>query len=120
MATELLLHVNKEDYLQKISELDSKLSALRDLLSRYQNLKSNVTQFVQDSDSNFQQMQQNVEANVEAVRRAIAITEKSKATLQDTVDKMDNMSSKAATMLNEAAGTAVNAVKTAIRVEGLL
>lgn len=120
MAEELLLHVNKEDYLRKINELDGKLNQLRDLLSRYNTLKSNVNRFVQDRDSNFEQMQANVEANVDAVRRAIAITQKSRESLQKTVDQMEDMGSKTSAMLSEAANAAVNGVKTAIRIEGLL
>lgn len=120
MAAELLLHVNKEDYLNKIGELEALLNRLRDLLSRYQTLKNNVTKFVQDGDSNFTNMQNNVQANIEAVQRAIGITQDSKDTLQKTVDQMDEMSSKTATMLQEGAEAALNTISTAIRIEKLL
>lgn len=120
MAVDLLLKVNKEDYLAKISELDQKLASLRDLLGRYQQLKKDVDMFVEDGDSNYQNMQANVDANIDAVQRAIGITQKSKDTLQKTVDQMDSMSSKTATMMSEAAQTAKSAIQTAIRVDSLL
>lgn len=120
MAVELLLKVNKEDYLQKIGELDQKINALRDLLGRYQQLKADVNMFVEDGDSNFQKMQENVEANIDAVRRAISITQHSRDTLQKTVDQMDSMSSKTSTMMSQAAQTAKSAISTAIRVNDLL
>lgn len=120
MAAELMLHVNKEDYLTKISQLDALLNKLRDLLSRYQALKNNVTKFVQDGDSNFEKMRDNVQANIEAVQRAIGITQQSKDTLQKTVDQMDEMGSKVGTLLQEGAETARNVISTAIRVDKLL
>lgn len=120
MAADLLLHLNKEDYLAKIQELDDKLNQLRSLLADYQKLETDVTMFVQERDSNFENMRANVRANVDAVQRAIGITMKSKDTLQKTVDDMDVMSAQTSSMLSEAAEMAQNTIKTAIRVDGLL
>jgi len=119
MAEELLLHASKEQYETLIGQLDGKIGQLKSTLSSYQNLKQRVNNFVQEGDSNFANMQANVDANIDAVQRAIALASKSKDNLQKTVDQMDDMSTKTATMMQEAAETAGNAIKTAIRLDGL-
>lgn len=119
MAAELLLHAKKEDFLNLIEQLDGKMNQLRGTLSSYQTLKNDVSMFMDGNDSNFEKMQQNVDANIEAVKRAIALTKKSKDNLQKTVDQMDSMGSKASSMLDEGVQAATNAIKTAIRIEGL-
>lgn len=119
MAAELLLHASKEDYLTLIGQLDGKLNDLGNLLTEYHNLKGRVDTFVKDGDSNYQNMLENVENNVDAVRRAIGITQKSRDHLQKTVDQMEDMSTNVSNMMSQTAEAAANTIKTAIRVEGL-
>ena len=119
MAAELLLHASREDYMTLIGQLDGKLEDLGNLLTDYQDLKNRVNSFVRDGDSNYQNMLDNVENNVQAVRRAIGITQKSRQSLQNTVDQMDDMSTNASKMMSETAQAAANTIKTAIRIEGL-
>lgn len=119
MAAELLLHADKNDYLNLIGQLDGKLNELGTLLTEYQNLKTRVNTFVKDGDSNYQNMLDNVENNVQAVRRAIGITQKSRDNLQKTVDQMEDMSTNVSNLMSETAEAAANTIKTAIRIEGL-
>jgi methyl-accepting chemotaxis protein len=119
MAAELLLHAKKADFVNLIDQLGSKFDILSGLLGEYQTLRSNVTAFIQDSDSNFQNMLNNVDVNIDAVKRAMAITMKSKTNLQKTVDQMDDMSGKVSTMMSETAEAAKNVITTAIKIEAL-
>ena len=119
MAAELQLHVNKSDYESLIQQLDGKLNEMFSLLSDYKTLKNDVNSFIEDSDSNFQNMQATVDANIDAVRRAIGITQSSKDSLQKTVDQMDDFSSNVANMMQNTAEAMTNGIKTAIRIEGL-
>lgn len=118
-AAELLLHASKEDYLTLIGQMDGKLTELGTLLTEYQNLKNRVNNFVKDGDSNYQNMLENVENNVQAVRRAIGITQKSRDNLQKTVDQMEETSANVSKLMSETAEAAANTIKTAIRIEGL-
>lgn len=119
MAIELALHVNKSDYENLIGQLDGKLNEMTTLLSDYQGLKSRVDTFIQERDSNFQNMQANVDNNIDAVRRAMGFTMTAKDNLQKTVDQMDDMASNVGNLMKTAAETATNAIKTAIRIDGL-
>lgn len=119
MATELLLHANKSDYEALIGQLDGKLNELRSVLSEYQTLKNDVEMFIQDGDSNFENMRANVQANIDAVQRAIGVTQSAKDGLQKTVDQMDEASANISNLMTEAAEFAGNTIKTAIRIEGL-
>ena len=120
MAIDLLLHANKSDYLNLIGQLDGKLNELTALLGDYQLLKNNVDSFIQDGDSNYENMKANVEANIDAVRRAIATTQNNRDNLQKTVDQMDEMGGNVTRLIQESTEAAANTIKTAIRVDGLL
>ncbi len=119
MAAELLLHAKKEDYLNLIEQLDGKFNELVGLLADYRTLKNDVNNFVKDSDSNFQAMQENVEANIEAVRKALAFVQTSKNNLQKTVDQMDEASGNINQLIQEGADFAKNTIRAAITLEGL-
>lgn len=119
MATELLLHAKKEDFVNLINQLDQKFNALVSLLADYKTLKDDVNLFMQDTDSNFQNMQANVEANIDAVRKALALVQKSKDNLQKTVDQMDDMSSNVQNLIQEGTEFTKNAINAAITIEGL-
>ena len=119
MAAELLLHAKKEDFVNLIDQLGTKFDTLSGLLGEYQNLRTNVTSFIQDGDTNYQNMLDNVDANIDAVKRAMAITLKSKENLQKTVDQMDDMSGNVSKLMTESAEAAKNVIVNAIRLEGL-
>ena len=119
MAAELLLHAKKEDFEGLIGQLEQKFDKLAGLLGEYQTLRTNVASFVQEGDSNYNNMLANVDANIDAVKRAMAITLKSQENLQKTVDQMDEMSGNVGRLMTETAEAAVNTIKTAIRLEGL-
>ena len=119
MATELLLHAKKEDFENLISQLEGKISELRNIAGEYQELKNNVNTFVQEGDSNFFQMCANVQNNVDAVNRGIALTTNARDNLQKTVDQMESFGSDLGNMMTETAEAASNVIKTAIRTDGL-
>ncbi len=119
MAAELLLHAKKEDFVDLINQLDGKFNQLVGLLADYRTLKNDVNVFMRDTDSNFQDMQANVEANIEAVRKALALVQTSKNNLQKTVDQMDESSSNIKNLISEGTEFAKNTIKAAITIEGL-
>ena len=119
MAEELLLHAKKEDFTNLITKLDGKMSELKGTLSSYKSLKNRVSVFMDGSDSNFEKMQENVEQNIIAVKKAIALVQKAKDNLQKTVDQMDEMETKAGNMFDETATAIKGVINTAIRIDGL-
>ena len=118
-AEQLQLHVSQADYEALISELDGHLGELRDVLTEYNNLNNDVVSFVNEGDSNFEDLRANIAANIDAVQRAIGFTQESKDHLKNTLTQMENMSANVGTMMTTAAETAKNAIKTAIKATGL-
>lgn len=120
MAAELALKISKSSYQDRITILDAKLNQLNDLLQEYRELNNNVTSFMSDTDDNFSNMQENVRANIQAVKKAIAATQESRDTLQRTLDAMDETAANMGTILTEGAELAKNTVETAIKAAVLL
>ena len=120
MAAELALKVSKGSYQDRITILDAKLAALNDVLQEYRELNNNVTSFMGETDDNFTNMQENVRANIDAVKRAIAATQESKSILQKTLDAMDTTSENIGKIMREGVDLAKNTIETAIKATTLL
>ncbi len=120
MADELRLKASKESYLNRIQDLDNKMQQLQAVLQDYKTLRTNVNRFMTDQDSNFAQMQENVDNNIIAVGKALGMAQAARNTLQKTVEDMDATSSNIQSILQDAASTTKNAVEAAVKIAPLL
>lgn len=120
MADALTLIASKSDFEDRIHLLETYLSSLNETLSKYQNLKDRTESFMQGKDSNFEKMQQRVEVNIGAVRKAIRLCEASRNNLQVTVNQMDEATGKIGSLIDTAVDTAKSGIEAAIRVDSLL
>ena len=116
------LRVTKEDFLNRIGIIETKMGALKDVVQRYNNAINNLDQFIESDDSNYEKMVERIKVNIEAASKSYAALSETKASLQATVEKMEGMSSKVGSTLDDARKAAEQTINTTIRlqVEGLL
>ncbi|MCC8072615.1 MAG: hypothetical protein LIO62_00600 [Clostridiales bacterium] len=119
MAENLAMHVDSDTFINANEQLQGQIEALNGILEEYQNLKTNVRDFVEDADSNFDNMQANVEENIKAVKGELAQVQSIKDQIQNTVDSMTEMNTNAQTILTQGVEAASGAVKAAIKLDEL-
>lgn len=106
----LNLRVSKSDFEQRVGIIEAKMSALMDVIDRYNNAKGNLDQFIESSDSNYEAIVEEIDENIRAAKKAHAALNETKLQLQETVDQMDNLGREIA----ETAKSAVEATKSAV------
>ena len=116
----LNLIVSKKDFLDRINVIEQKMAALQDVIQRYGTAKQNLDQFMGDTDDAYQSMIDRIDANVKAAKKSYTALQETKASLQDTVDKMDNMGAEVKETIGSATEAAVSAIDAAIKVDSIL
>lgn len=115
----LEMHVDIDTFISANDQLQGQIDALGGILGEYQTLKSNVENFIEGSDSNFNKMQENVEENIKAVRAELAEVQQTKAQIQHTITSMEEMGTNTQTILDEGTQAAGQAVRAAIKLDEL-
>ena len=116
----LNLHVSKQDFITRIETINQKMSALKDVIDRYNNAKANLDQFVEEGDSTYEEWVRRIDINIENCGKAYASLQESKQSLEKTVEQMEGMTSQIKETISSATEAAVNVVKTTLKVETLL
>lgn len=113
------MHVDIQTFIDANEKLQGQIGTLEGILGEYQNLKNNVNRFIEDGDSNFANMQANVEENIKAVKGELAAVQKTKDQIQKTITSMEEMGQNSSKILNEAVQTVQGSVKAAIKLDEL-
>lgn len=116
----LNLRVSKADFENRISQIESKMSALQDVIQRYGEAKSNLDQFIEEGDSNYEAMCERIDANVNAAKKAWTSLQQTKVELERTVSQMEGMGEQIKKTIESATEATTSAVSTAIKVAPLL
>lgn len=116
----LNLFVSKDKFLEKISVVEQKMAALDDVINRYNEAKKNLGQFMGETDDNYQAMVDRIDANVNAAKKSYTALQETKASLQDTVDKMDNMGKEVKETIDAATDAAKSGIEAAIKIDSVL
>lgn len=119
MADNLAMHVDSQTFVDANEQLQGQIEVLNGILAEYQSLKNNVRDFVEDADSNFDNMQANVEENIKAVKGELAQVQSIKDQIQNTVDSMTEMNTNTQTILTQGVESASGAVRAAIKLDEL-
>lgn len=114
------LHVKKEDFQARIDAMETQMSALQDIISRYREHKTNLDQFVTAEDSSYERWVKEIDAHIEAAGKAYAALKENKEALQKTVDEMDDFGRLLADTLESAADATKSTVEAAIKVAAIL
>lgn len=115
----LEMHVDINTFINANDKLQGEIEELNNILGDYQALKTNVNNFLEGNDSNFEKMQENVEENIKAVKAELAEVQQIKEQIKRTVDSMEEMSANTQKILDEGTQAAGRAIKAAIKVEEL-
>ena len=67
----LNLLVGKKDFLDRINKIETTMTKLNDVITRYGDAKKNLDQFMGDTDDNYEAMIARIDANVKAAKKAI-------------------------------------------------
>ena len=116
----LNLRVSKQDFIDRINILEIRMQCLQDVIQRYGEAKSNLDQFIESGDDNYEQMIANIDTNVDAAKRAWTALQEMKLTLEKTVDSMEGMSAQIGETIKNATDAAGSTIKAAIKVNSIL
>lgn len=116
----LNLKVSQSDFENRISIIEVKMQQLVDVINRYDSAKSNLDQFIESNDSNYQDMVERINENIRAAKKAHSALNATKLELQETVNKMANMGNEIKETLTSATDAAKSAVDAAIKIDAIL
>lgn len=116
----LNLKVNKQDFVERIDQIQNKMDKLSDVINKYRDLKVNLDQFVEAEDDTYEQWCQRIDEHIDAAGRARASLNASKEVLQKTVDQMDDFGNQVRQTVQEGVEATKNVVETAVKIAPLL
>lgn len=116
----LNLKVSKKDFEDRIIVVEGRMAQLMDVVERYNQAKSNLDQFIESGDSNYEAMIARIDVNVVTAKKAYAALSETKASLQETVNLMEGMSNEVKETITAATDAAASTVSAAIKVAELL
>lgn len=114
------LRVSKADFEARIAIAESSMARLEDVISRYNEAKNNLDQFIESNDNNYQAMIDRIEVNVQNAKKAHSALNETKLELQETINQMEGMSDKVKDTITSATEAAVSAVEAGFKVESIL
>ena len=117
---QLNLRVSKEDFENRIQIVDIRMAALADVVSRYENAKANLDQFIESTDSNYENMCNQIDEYIKNAKRAHAALNETKVELQATVDKMANMGSEIGETITSAVDATKSVAEAALKIDAIL
>ena len=116
----LRLKVRKQDFIEKINAIDTKSQQLADVISKYRDIKPNLDQFIESTDSTYEEWCQQIDTYIDAAGRARAALKETRDSLQKTVDQMDDFGTQLKSTISEAVEATKSTVEAAINVAPLL
>ena len=116
----LNLFVGKDQFTERIDKVALKMKALEDVIERYGQAKSNLNQFVEEGDSNYQAWVDRIDANIKAAKKAWTSLQEVKVSMESTVNQMEGMTSQIRTTIEHGTEAAISTVEAAIKVAPLL
>lgn len=117
---QLNLRVSQSDFEQRISLIEMRMNVLADVVSRYEDAKRNLDQFMESTDSNYEAMCQNIDQYIANAKRAHGALNETKAELMRTVQQMGGMSDQVKEVITSAGEAAKSTLEAAIQVNSIL
>ena len=116
----LNLRVSKQDFINRINTIELKMQNLQDVIQRYGEAKSNLDQFIEDGDSNYEAMIERIDLNISAAKKSWTALQEMKQTLEKTVEQMEGMSAQIERTIQSGTEAAESTIKAAIKVQSVL
>lgn len=116
----LNVRVSKEDFENRITIIETRMAALVDVINRYGEAKQNLDQFIESDDKNYDEMIDRIDENIMAAKKAHAGLNETKLSLQDTVNKMENLGNEIKETITSGTEATRSAINAAIKIESIL
>ena len=116
----LRLKASKQDFMNRVNDIQAKMDKLDDVIRKYRDLKTNLDQFVEAEDSSYEDWVKRIDEHINAAGKAKAALNESKKSLQQTVDQMDEFGNLVKQTLETATEATKNTVEAAIKIAPLL
>lgn len=116
----LNLRVSKQDFIDRITTVEQKMQRLQDVIQRYNEARSNLDQFIEEGDSNYEAMVERIDANITAAKKAWTSLQGTKQELENTVEQMEGMSAQITSTIQSATEAAKSTVEASIKVASVL
>lgn len=116
----LNLRVSQKDFEERIQVIELRMDVLKDVVSRYEDAKKNMDQFIESDDSNFDAMCANIDQYIQNAKRAHSALNETKAELLKTVEQMSGMSGQVKEVIGSATEAAKSSLEAAIQVNSIL
>ncbi|MBE6957137.1 MAG: hypothetical protein E7450_06760 [Ruminococcaceae bacterium] len=104
----------------RIDNIQQKMDQLMDVITRYEQERNNLDQFIEDADSNYQAMVERINVNVKAAKDTYEALKGVKAGLEKTLQQMTDMGQNIASTIEDATDAAKSVIKAAIKVDSVL
>lgn len=88
----LEMNISAQEYSDKIQALTNHIGKLDGILTNYKAQEARLNSFVGEQDSNFENLRQNVLANIDAAKRAYTTAMNSKKILEQEMKEMEEKS----------------------------
>ena len=117
---QLNLKVSQSDFESRIAIVETRMNILADVVSRYQDAKRNLDQFIESNDNNYDAMCQNIDQYIENAKRAHAALNETKMEMMRTVEQMSGMSDQVKEVITSATEATASTLEAAIKVSSIL
>lgn len=117
---QLNLRVSRNDFEVRINIIETRMASLMDVINRYENAKTNLDQFIESTDNNYESMVQQINEYIRTAKKAHAALNETKYQLQETVNKMANMGNEIKETITSATEATKSAIEAAIKIDAIL
>lgn len=114
------IFVSQQDFETRINDIGTKMAALQDVINKYNNAKANLSQFIEEGDSSYEDMVARIDVNVSAAKKAYTALQEVKAELERTVQQMEGMGQQIKETISSGTEAAKSTVEAAIKVSSVL
>lgn len=110
----LKLKVSKASYEEKLNKLKDLANRLDNKITVFQKYKTDTAKFIEETDDNYGEVINNIDANIEACRKAHERVEDSIKFVQDTLTDMEDVSVYGGKILGDAVDIAKDSLANAV------
>ena len=114
------LKVSRENFQTRIDNVKQNMDALQAVIDRYNQAKNNLTQFIEEGDSNYQNMIDRIDENVKAAKKAHAALSETKVELEKDMAELEDTNTTIGDLLEDAKDAAKSVIEAAIKVDSIL
>ena len=114
------LNVSQQTFQERIDKCAEEMGHLQDVIQRYENAKKNLSQFIAEGDSNYDNMVARIEENVKAAKKAYNALNETKVELEKEAQNLSDTTDKIGNLLDTAKEAAKSVIDAALKIDSVL